>query len=71
MFPNLRAEMARCGIDGVKIAKHLACSPKTFSSKLTGKTEFTRAELFMIQKEFFPQCSIDYLFDQNAKQNTA
>lgn len=64
MFPNLKAEMARKNIDGVTISSHLGCTPKTFSSKLTGKTEFTRSEIFQIRKEFFPNLSVEYLFSE-------
>lgn len=72
MFPNLRAEMARIGVDGVKIAAHLGCNPKTLSRKLTGKGEFTLAEIFKIQNRFFPGNSIEYLFKKSdRKQNTA
>lgn len=62
MFPNLRAEMARIGIDGVIVSRHLGCTNKTFSRKMTGKGEFTRAEIFKIQKKFFPDLTIEYLF---------
>jgi hypothetical protein len=31
---------------------------------MTGRTEFTRAEIFKIQKYFFPKLSIDYLFEE-------
>jgi hypothetical protein len=64
MFPNLRAEMARQRIDGTTISEKIGCTPKTFSNKMTGRTEFTRAEIFKIQKYFFPKLSIDYLFEE-------
>jgi plasmid maintenance system antidote protein VapI len=70
MFPNLRAEMARIGIDGVKLASHLGCTPKTLSRKMTGKGEFTLAEIFKIQS-VFPNHSIEYLFETNRKKHTA
>jgi len=69
MFPNLRAEMARNGLDGEVVSKVIGCTRKSFSNKLTGKTEFTRIELFRIKKEFFPECSLEYLFDE--KKSTA
>jgi hypothetical protein len=71
MFPNLRAEMARKGIDGTMMSARLGCTPKTFSSKLNGKTEFTRSEIFTIQKEVFPDLAVEYLFaySENAVQN--
>jgi hypothetical protein len=71
MFPNLRAEMARSGIGGVEISALLKCTPKTFSKKLTGKGEFTRAEIFTIQSELFPNHTIEYLFKVNRIKQTA
>ncbi|HEY2419885.1 MAG TPA: XRE family transcriptional regulator [Neobacillus sp.] len=65
MFPNLKAEMARKNIDGVDISVLIECTPKTFSSKLTGKTEFTRSEIFKIQKEIFPNFTVEYLFSED------
>lgn len=70
MFPNLRAEMARIGIDGVVISSHLGCTTKTFSRKMTGKGEFTRAEIFKIKNTFFPNLTIEYLF-KAARKHTA
>jgi len=65
MFPNLKAEMARKKIDGLTLSVAIGCTPKTFSNKLSGKSEFTRSEIFTIQKEFFPKLSVDYLFSEN------
>jgi transcriptional regulator with XRE-family HTH domain len=71
MFPNLRAEMARKGLDGIDISARLGCTPKTFSSKMNGKSEFTRAEIFRIRNEFFPNLTIEYLFQTEQSQHTA
>jgi hypothetical protein len=65
MFPNLKAEMARQNISGLTISEFIGCNPKTFSSKLTGKTEFTRSEIFKIQKAFFPNFTVEYLFSES------
>lgn len=70
MFPNLKAEMARSGFDGKKIAAFIGISPKSFSNKLCGKTEFNRSEMMKIQSCFFKGLSIEYLFDVS-KQNSA
>jgi len=68
MFPNLRAEMARKGLTTNELSTCLGCSPKTIRNKFTGRSEFTRAELFKIKSTFFPDLTIEYLFQ---KQNTA
>lgn len=67
MFPNLRAEMARKGIDGKNMSARLECDPKTFNNKINGKTEFTRSEIFKIQKEVFPDLAVEYLFAYSEK----
>lgn len=71
MFPNLRAEMARLGITANEVSAQLGCTPKTLSNKLSGKSEFTRAEIFKIRNSFFPDLTIDYLFQTGGRQNTA
>jgi len=71
MFPNLRAEMARKGLAVNEIAVRLGGSAKTLHRKLSGKSEFTRAEIFKIRNEFFPDLSIEYLFQTGRNQNTA
>ena len=65
MFPNLKAEMARKGIKPTDIAKLLKVTYDTAINKLSGKTEFTRAEIFKIRKEFFPDLALEYLFKSN------
>lgn len=62
MFNNLLAEMARNKITNEAIAFFLQITPNTISNKLSGKTEFTRKEMWLIRKEYFPNCTIDYLF---------
>jgi plasmid maintenance system antidote protein VapI len=67
MFPNLKAEMARQNISSLKMSEYIGCTPKTFSSKMTGKTDFTRSEIFKIQKAFFPNFTVEYLFSEKRK----
>ena len=63
MFPNLKAEMARYGIDSKTMSESLNLNYKTIVNKLNGKTEFTRIEMFNIRRIFFPDMKIDYLFE--------
>lgn len=65
MFKNLRAEMAREGIDGKTVAAGIGISNKAFSNKILGKSEFTRIEMLRIHRSYFSKCSIDYLFDMS------
>lgn len=67
-FPNLNAEMARNEISGTAISKKMGISPKSFSNKMIGKSEFTRSEMMKIQK-VFDGLSVEYLFQLTDKQN--
>lgn len=65
MFPNLRAEMARSDIDGVTVADIIGVSTRTFRNKMSGKTEFSRSEMFTIKRKIFPGHTVEYLFTEN------
>lgn len=63
MYKNLIAEMARESITIIMIANMLKKSPETISRKIHVKSDFTMFEMQKIKKEFFPNLSIDYLFE--------
>lgn len=63
MFRNLRAEMAREGLDAKKIASKIGMSDKAFRNKLHGVSEFTRSEMIIIKKTFFNHLTFAYLFE--------
>lgn len=65
-FPNLRAEMARHGIRVGDVAKTLGLSYSAAYKKITGHSEFTLSELVIIRKKFFPDKTLDYLFEETA-----
>ena len=64
-YPNLRAEMARRGIKVGDVAKTLNLSYSATYNKISGRTDFTLAELLIIKRRFFPDKTLDYLFDDN------
>lgn len=64
MFKNLLAEMARKDINNLDLSKLLKLTPNTISKKMTGKGEFTRKEIFTIRNNFFPELTIEYLFQE-------
>ncbi len=68
MLKNLIAEMARKGLLYRDLAEFLDRDEKSISNKISCKTEFTRKEMVGIKKEFFPECSLDYLFEQTEKE---
>ena len=64
MFKNLLAEMARRDINNIDLSRLLKLTPNTISRKMTGKSEFTRKEMFTIRDNFFPELTIEYLFQE-------
>ena len=46
--------MVRNEIKQTEIATSLGISDKTMSNKMNGKSEFTRNEMFLIKRDFFP-----------------
>lgn len=66
MFENLKAEMARKTItmSDLSIDKELNLSYETIRNKFSGKTEWTKREMFLIKRKYFPDKSIEYLFEQ-------
>ncbi len=69
MYMNLRAEMARNDVTIGDIAKVLDVRYATICDKLNGRFRFYYDEALKIKKHFFPDCSLEYLFER--KQNTA
>jgi len=62
LYKNLRAEMARQGLTGKQIAAAIGISPRAFSRRMTGKTEFLFEETVQMREIFFKDCSLNYLF---------
>lgn len=67
MLRNLMAEMTRYGIFNKDIAKTIGTTDKSVSNKILCKTEFTRKEMVEIKKKYFPDFTLDYLFELNDK----
>ena len=64
MLRNLMAEMTREGLYNKDLAETIGRDEKSVSNKILCKTEFTRKEMVQIKKTHFPNCSLDYLFEQ-------
>jgi hypothetical protein len=65
MFRNLLAEMARFNVSNADLMKTLDFkSEKTLNNKLTGRTDFTRKEMFLIKQKHFPDYDLEYLFQE-------
>jgi hypothetical protein len=70
-YKNLRAEMAREGVAIKQISEFLGVRFATVSDKLNGRSRFFSDEAIKIKRKFFPNCSIEYLFDPEDQQHTA
>lgn len=62
---NLRGEMAKKGISIEELAKLLGIHRNSVANKLNGDTSFTIDEAFKIHEVYFPQLSLDFLFQKN------
>lgn len=60
-YPTLEAEISRRGLKKSGIAKRLEITPRAFSQKLTGKTDFWWKEISIISA-LIPDIPIDQLF---------
>ena len=61
---NINAEMVRRRIRKPEVAAALGINQKTFRNKLSGKSEFTFSEVQMVRDTFFPDLSLEYLFER-------
>ena len=44
------------------IARAIGKDERSISNKLSGRTDFTRIEMFAIRDTFFPEMTLEYLF---------
>lgn len=61
MYPVLEGQIAARGIKKTAIAKRIGCSERSLYSKLSGKTQFTWAEVRDMNKTFFPDMASEQL----------
>lgn len=62
MIHNLIAEMAINKITRKELSEATGIKQRTLSDKLSGRTEFTLAEMIAIRDACFPEKTLDYLF---------
>lgn len=63
MYRNLAAEMVRKGVRKKDIAELLGVRYATVIEKTNGKRRFYLDEAVKIKEAFFPDLSLEYLFD--------
>lgn len=69
-FSNLRAEMARNEITIKELADKIGVNRDTMSGKLSGKRPLYLNEAFAINRAFFPNEDIGYLFKEVCDDKT-
>lgn len=62
-YGNLKAEMGRSDITIEAISELLKIHRNSVANKVNGRSRFTVDEAKMIKEAFFPELSIDYLFE--------
>lgn len=65
MYANLEAEMTRVGIKNEDLAKVIGRDERTVRNKRAGVTEFTLNETLAIRGKFFPNMTLEYLFERS------
>lgn len=69
VYNNLRAEMARHHLTIQSMAAGLKMNRDTLSRKLSGKSPLYLDEAFRIQRMFFPDLDVSYLFRQDVNDD--
>ena len=67
-YANLRAEMARQKLTLKMISEKIHMNRDTLSRKLSGKSPLYLDEAFKVQKTFFPEKDVEYLFSTKFQQ---
>jgi DNA-binding XRE family transcriptional regulator len=63
LYRNLEAEMVREGVTRKNLAEALNVRYATIIDKLKGRYSFTLDEAFVIRNKFFPNLTLEYLFE--------
>lgn len=67
MLYNLANALRTKKITQSAVARTLGVTDKTLTNKLNGVTSFTVDEAFIINKNFLPEFTMDYLFATDEK----
>lgn len=70
-YPNLAGEIARRGIKKKVIAESLGVCRRSLQNRLDGKVPFSYEDASTIQKHFFPDLTLDYLFEKEMKDKAS
>lgn len=64
IYPNLAGEIAKKGITKKSMAEQLGMQYKAFTNRMYGKTPLTFDDAVKIKNMFFPESSIEFLFEK-------
>lgn len=65
---NLKGEMAKKGVTIEEVSKLLGIHRNSVANKLNGDSSFTIEEAFKVHDVYFPQMSLNYLFETEEKE---
>ena len=68
-YKNLKAEMGRDKVTIESISELLQIHRNSVANKLNGKTTFSIEEAKAIKTAFFPDYTLDYLFDTENQES--
>lgn len=67
---NLRGQLVSCGVKQYEVAEFLGMTASNFNRKLAETVPFTRDEMFAIKERYFPEQTVDYLFQSDGDKPT-
>ena len=65
MYKNLITEIKKCDISINDMSENLKIPHELLIARFSGKTEWTRKEMLDIKYKFFPNLSLEYLFENS------
>ena len=65
MYTNLLTEMKRYNMTINSMSKDLKMAYEKLYDRFSGKTDWTRQEMLDIKYKYFPNLSLDYLFENS------
>lgn len=64
MYLNFYKEMKARNLNQFTVADKIGITRESLNNKLNGKTDFKAQELFDIKEHFFPDLTLEYLFEK-------
>lgn len=71
IYRNLYGELKKKRMSYADLARIMDCSESSVKNKMTGKTDFSINECFLIRNEVAPEMTIDELFEREKTKATS